>query len=283
MITELFDFITETETPEMADVLTSAHKALDRIGLVGSDERFRELLNTEELYEKGATIILIKRLTQDMLIELITQHGVIPDVEHADIETCTLLLNGILDLQDYEVATDITDCVQDGISTEEQFAQMLELVTPWHAETLVLCVESVSDAFIKRVCAFYKDQAYDGISLEQEAPTDVSDAAARLRRYIKFLENKQLLVMELIDGGLRVGFPLAIYLRTYGDDIAGMEPKRAAEELVALSIISADAQSTPQEAVREIIEDFISSLDQITRIDSAIRDIVLRFGRYEEA
>lgn len=283
MITELNDFINQTETPEMADVLTSAHKTLNRIGLVGYEERFRELLNMEEQYSKGDLAILIRRRTQDMLIELITQHGVIPEASQADIESLTVLLNGILDLQEYETYKDITDCVQDGISTEEQFAQMLELVTPWHAESLLELVESVSDAFIKRICDFYKDKDYDGISMEQEAPTELSDAAARFRRYLKFMENKPLLVMELIDGGLRIGYPLAIYLRTYGDEIAGLEPKRAAEELVALSIISADAQSTPQEAIREIIEEFVSSLDQITRIDSAIRDIVLRFGRYEEA
>lgn len=282
MVPELKDFINQTETPEMADVLVTAHATLDRIGLVGYDERFRELINTEEMYAKGDTVVLLRNLTQDIQIEIITQHGVIPQAD-CSIEQLDMLIGGLLDIQDYEVYTDVTDCVQDGVSSEEQFAQMLELVTPWPAETLLDLLESVSDAAIKRICEYYKEKLYNGVSMEEQPNTVLDDTAETLRRYGKFLEGKELLVFDLIKGGLRIGYPLAIYLRTYGDEIAGMEPKRAAEELIGLTIISADAKSTPQEAIREIIDEFVASLDSITRIDSAVKDIVLRFERYEKA
>lgn len=281
MTPELESFIIQNETPEAADVLTAAQRTFDRIGAVGYDERFRELLETSEILEMGGTIIAIRNLTQDIQIELLCQQGVIPESD-CSLEQLDLLLNGLLDIQNYEVFVEITDCVQDGNSTEESLALMLELVTPWPSETLYQLLDSVSDGCIRRIQAIGKEQLYNGIAVEQEAPV-LDEQAETLRRYSRFLDRKDLLVLELISTGLRLGYPLAIYLRTYGNEVAGLEPRQCAEELIGLALVSSDAQSTPREAIKEVLDQFVSSLDQITRIDAAIKDTLLRFERYEKA
>lgn len=282
MIQELEDFIRDNTQFEFAEVLLAAHRTFVAYGAVGSDERFREILNTNEHVEMGGTIIIIRNLTQDIQLELLTQQGVIPEAD-CSIEQLDILLNGLLGIQDYETDTDLLDCIQDGNSTEETLALMLELVTPWPSETLYLLMESVSDGCIKRIKSLVDRKLYNGVALEQEPPKEVDETAARLRDYVAFLGGKEIMVMNLIDGGLRLGYPLAIYLRTYGNEIAGLAPADAAAELVGMALISGDAKTTPQAAISEIIDEFISSLDQITRIDTAIKDILLRFERHEKA
>jgi hypothetical protein len=282
MLPELKDYVVSASTPELADSLQEAHAALERIGLEGHEESFRSLLMTDDTVELGSNINRIKDLTFQYQVDIVTQHGVIP-VDDISLDALSLIINAFKDIEEYETAADILNCVQDGVDPEEQLALMFELVTPWFCDNLMELFESVSTGCIKRICEFFNERERNGVAMEEEPPTQVRDAVVKLRNFVEFLEGKELLTMDLVSGGLRVGYPFAVYLRTYGNDLEAMEPKRAAEELIAMAFISGDAHSTPQEAVREIIDEFVSSLDKITRIDAAIKDIILRFNRYEKA
>lgn len=281
MLPELREYIVSSATSELSDVLDDAHNALERIGLEGYDEQFNILLNINDEVDAGTTLSSIVELTKGFQINVVQEHGigVQPDVL---VEELTMLINALKDLQDYESPTDILDCIQDGVQPEEQLAEMLELVSPYFAERYLEMFETVSEFAIKRIAQLFNEAERNGVAMESEPPVEVADAAHRLRNFVAFLEGKELTTMELVQNGLRVGYPLSVYLKTYGTDIDGMEPKRAAEELVAICLISSDANDQPREAVKEIIDEFVSSLDKITRIDAAIKDISLRFFRYEQ-
>ena len=282
MLPELRDYLVGATTSELFDVLEDAHKVMERIGLQGTEARFTELLNLDDTVEHGATLGAIVELTRGFLIDIVTEHGIIPQFDIL-LEELVMLINSILDIQDYEIPTDILDCIQDGVQPEEQLAEMLELVSPWFAERYLEMFDSVATNCIDRIRAFFNERDRNGVAMEQEPPTQVRDAVVNLRNFVEFLENKQLIVMELVEGGLRVGYPLQVYLRTYGDDLDSLDPKRAAEELIAMCLISGDSQSNPRESIRGIVDDFVASLDRITLIDAAIKDILLRFSRYEKA
>ena len=281
MLPELRDYIVATATSEMSDVLEDAHGSLERIGLEGYDEQFNILLNINDEVDASTTLSSIVELTKGFQLNVVAEHGigVQPDIL---VEELTMLINALKDIQDYESPTDILDCIQDGVVPEEQLAQMLELVSPYFAERYLEMFETVSEFSIKRIAQYFNEAERNGVAMEAEPPTEVNDAAHRLRNFVAFLEGKELTTMELVTNGLRVGYPLSVYLKTYGEDIDAMEPKRAAEELVAICLISSDANDQPREAVKEIIDEFVSSLDKITRIDAAIKDISLRFFRYEQ-
>lgn len=278
---ELRDYIVASATSELSDVLEDAHAALEKIGLEGYNEQFNILLNINDEVDASTTLSSIVELTKAFLINVVAEHGigVQPDIL---VEELTMLVNALKDLQDYENPTDILDCIQDGVQPEEQLATMLELVSPYFAERYLEMFETVSEFSIKRIAQLFNEAERNGVAMEEAPPTEIRDSAVRLRHYVEFLEGKELTTMELVSNGLRVGYPLSVYLKTYGADIDGMEPKRAAEELVAICLISSDANDQPREAVKEIIDEFVSSLDKITRIDAAIKDISLRFFRYEQ-
>ena len=282
MLPELREFLASATTPELLDVIEEANQAFDNIGLEGYSDNYLQVLMASDQMDQGEAVSTIVSITDGMLRQILNEHGITVD-SATTTDVLSKLVSGVMAIQDYEGVAEIQGIVADDCSTEEMLANLMELVTELHAETYLTVLEFVNPFFISRlkevieVCEAATEQP------EAEPPVEIMEKTKKLVSFVKFLERPKLDIMEHLSAGLRVGYPMSIYLNALGPDIEQMDPKKAAQELLAIAFISGDAQHTPREAVSERIDNFVSSLERITEIDAHMRDILLRFERYEQA
>lgn len=280
MLPELRDFLVESATPDQLDLIEGATSALGTIGLEQYQEGYLDILMTNESFDAGESVQAIFNLTEQMLRSVLKEHGVVC-VDDTDIEVQTKLVEGIVALQNYEMAQDLIDCVQEDQTSEEIFANMLRLVTEYYPEQFLTQLAFVNPYLIKKIKELAQGQHEDEVDYVDAPPLHTVEQTRNIQRYIRFMENTELDVIRHVRAGLRLGYPFDVYIRAMELDLEQLEPKRVAQELVALALISGDAQAAPSEFVKENIDRFISSIDKITQIQIALNDILVRFERYE--
>jgi hypothetical protein len=57
-----------------------------------------------------------------------------------------------------------------------------------------------------------------------------------------------------------------------------MEAKYIANELVGMCMISSDASDNPRAAIAAHLEQYVSDMDKITKIDLAVGDLLLKLA-----
>lgn len=278
MLPELRDFLAESATPEQLDLIEGAIGAIDGIGLENYKDTYTELLMTNETRDAGETILAIHDYTEQVLGQILQEHGIVISDE-TTILMMTKIVEGIMSLQDYECPQDLLDLIADDATTEENLAVLLQQVTEYYAETYMSVLEFVNPYLIKRL----KDNVQrdsDNQPAEDVNPLE-AEQIERLKKYVRFLSGSDNTIIDHVRSGLSLGYPLSTYVRSLGLNIEQMPPKRCAQELIAMALISSDAYQKPDESITTIIDHFISSIDQITQITIAMRDILVRFERYE--
>jgi hypothetical protein len=273
MLDVLQTYLDDAATPEMRDSLVAAHNTLERVGLSNYEQGFEELLMIDGDTDHGGTIDSICELTKQLLFQALKQHTVLLTTE-ATVDTAVMFVNGILDLQDYsDIHTVYNIANQPGLP-EEVFAELMRLVTPKNTDELLYEIQSVNALLIDRVKEMAsplsgEDPDTDHLIWEQKHIT-------YLNRFLILAGTDQLHVIKAIkEDGLNVGYPFAVYIKLLGRDLENMSPAQAARELLAMAYISSDGMETPQIVIKANVDNYISHIDAITKIDIEIGKLLL--------
>lgn len=273
MLDILREYLSEAAPPAVKDAVEAAHQAFERVQLPAYEEGFEELLLTDDTNDTGGTVDSIIRLTQQLQSKILAEHGIVLH-EDTSLEVGTILIEGLVDLPDYGDPDRVWQTASMDGSTEEVFAELMALVTPYPVEEVLVAVESVSTTLITRV----KDVVP---SPEERALSDADRATQRnylhrLQGFCQLIDNSQLKIVALLQQGLDVGFPLATYADTIGRDLESLSPEAAAHELIAMAIVSSDCSNNIAAGVQQQLDHYIANLNLITRITIVVRDLVVK-------
>ena len=266
MLDVLNDYLKETTTPELREMVESAHASFERIGLEHFNDGFEQILMLDGDTDHGGTVTSVVDLTDQLLRQLLLEHEVVvgPDTS---IDIMTAMVNGLLDLQDYEIKEDILRIADMASNPVEKFVELLTLVTPYAVEELLLDVESVGASLITRLREMY-DRGTEEINEEEQ--TRLQQYIDRFTAFQRYLHSPKLHIVEMLKDGMQPGYPFITYAALIGRELESMQPERAAQELLSIALVSSDGHDNPRAIIQNNIDHFIADLNKVTKIDVKI-------------
>lgn len=275
MLDILRDYLASAATPEMLAAVEQAHAVFDEINLENFEEKFEEILMTDDGSDLGSTVTNIVSLTNSLQAQILLEHG----VELAPVEirtsTTTELIRGLIDIQDYEDHDTVISTLSVGGNPEEVFCELLQLVTSKTADEWLQYVDRADRALLARIGQLHTttiDPAYrlDANKLRIEG----------LREFCRLTGGDNLYVLTILRSGVDVGFSFKVYV---DPALESLPARQAARELIAASFVCSDSANNPRATIKNHVQDHISSLDKITAIDVEISKILLDFNNRQKA
>ena len=281
MLDILQEFCGDSMTPELSDSVKEAVKAFDRIGRENYEDGYTDILLSDDTVDTGTTSAEICALTKSIQHQILEEHGIFIH-ENTLISRLTVYINGIKDIEVYDNRDLILRTCDLETNSEEVFAELLALVTPFTVEDLLPDIDSVSEYFVKRLKQYLIDSSGGDVSGVEQ--TETLKYITLLKKFIAFTGNDQLRVVELLKMGLPAGYPFTIYAERLNRVLEEMKPEFAAQELFAMALLSEDGYQNPQAIILDNLETYVSSIDHATAITSVVSDYQVRFmGRSQNA
>lgn len=281
---ELRIYLLDNSSPEVYDLMTNAMAILDDLYPVDIHNKYLELImiqdtNGNELIGDIDVLESILLLTKHYLNKILNEHGIIVN-EDIPISKLIILVEAMIDIQDYEDTDTILNIINLEIAQEEKIAEILSLITPIDQSEILLELESVDTTLIDRLKEFI---CRDIVVAEQEV--DISDDSKYLneiKSFSSFTQGRDLIAMKLIESGVKPGYLFNVYLNMVSDDIQQLDPTIIATELLAFCFISLDGFSNPKATVAKHLESIVSDMRLITRIDIKLNEILSKYLIYKE-
>jgi hypothetical protein len=258
--------------PHMTSLIKDAFAVFERAELPNYEDGFVEMLMVGDNADITTTVDKIVHHVLELQNEILQQHEV-RLIDSATMATHTLFITALLDIEKYGDIAMLykTACLNN--HPNEVFAEIVALVSHKSADELLPEIESVSMALIGKI----KDMC-------ESVPEPLSEAEAYVRqhyidnlnKFLDFIGTRELFIVEVIVAGVDPGYTFLTYLNFIGKDLENKTNEKAAHELIAAAIISEDGCHNPSNIIQKNIENYISDLDRITRINIIITDLLLK-------
>jgi hypothetical protein len=276
MLDILDDYLGSTVTPELKEAIRHAHELFDKIGLDTYERDFEELLMTADEMDSHAAVDNVVQLTRAIQFKLLREHGVLIN-EDAVISRLNVYIDAILRIPDYDNPAAMFSILSLEHDPIEIAAEMFALVSGKTPEDLLPDMEAVDAQLFQLIV--------ERIDTQEASDTEEVHAfkQARIAAYKHYLETCQitrLKLAHLLEHGMAVGHPVLVYLNLIGRDFDEMEAEPVAIELVAMCLISSDANENPRDAISKYLEYFISDLDKITKVTLIVNNLLLKVSRH---
>ncbi|BDD79877.1 hypothetical protein [Burkholderia phage FLC9] len=281
MLDILRDYLVEATTPENVDLIEKAHDAFDRIGLPDYTPGFEQLLMINDESDEGDTLGGIMDLTRSLADNILQQHA-IRVMEDASIAVRTEFIDALVDLQNAsDHVPDILRIVGQEHSPEELFSELVALVGTNEAEHYLVDLEYVSQALIDKIKERAESMEFGTTEEDDQEREFREERIAKFNRFMHFLLDPELAIAGLVHKGIDAGYPFVLYTNLIGREFEGMDPVLAAQNLLGMAFYSGDGFGQPTQIIKQHLEDLVSDVDVITKIDIALNDNLVRFAAYE--
>lgn len=282
MLNILHDYLIEATSPENVDAIENAHLAFDRIGLQDYTPGFEQLLMVNDDADEGDTLAGIIDLTRSLSDGIFQQHSITLSDE-SSLATRTEFINALVDLQQ---ATDhIPDilkiCAQQH-DPEELFAELVALVGTHEAEHYLVDLAYVSPALISRIAEVATAQEFATVDEDDDAREYREVRIAKFNRFMHFILDPELAFAKLVHQGIDAAYPFALYANMIGREFEELDPVVAAQNLLGMAFYSDDGFQSPLATIKSNIEQLISDVDIVTKVDIALSDLLVRFQALED-
>lgn len=275
MLDVLRSYLSEAATPELKAALEQSQELFERIELPEFESGYEELLATDGEVEHGATLPAIVELTRELQQKILVDHG-IRLTNEATVAVLNQVIEGVLDLPDYEDTDAMVQLCNMEVPAQEVFAELMALVTTLSTEEVLVYVDSVDQALIDAIRQHARTFSNEVINAAAEG---YSVHVERLTQFCELIGTRDLSVLDGVKMGLRLGLPFVTYADMVGRELETMSVDKASYELVAMALASSDGTNNPKTVIKDNLEHYISSIDMITKIDVKVTDILLGLQR----
>jgi hypothetical protein len=279
MLTVLADYLSDAATPETKESIRRAHELFDAYGMETYEEGFIEILMTDGDADTGVSLQSIIQLTRTLQYQILEQHGLIIS-EDASVSTLNIFLHGLRLIPDYDNASSLMSFLTMTGDPQEILAECIALVTGTSADVLIGEMKNADPKILQTMV-----EQLDQMTIV-ETDEQLVLKRHRIARYKLFIEGSQIKHLKLaylLENGMDVGHPFMVYLNLIGQDFDEMEAQAIANELIAMCVISSDASNNPRAAITDHIEQFVSDINKITKIDILVNDLLLKLNHNEKA
>lgn len=270
-------FLVENSSNEVHDLIMSAFEILDNMYPVDIHNKFLDLVMTEEDND-GNTLTYIINLVTHYLKQILINHELIVS-DDIDLTRLINIVNALLDIQDYEDTDVILDILHLEIDNEEKIAEILSLVCPMDQSELLLEIESVSESLLSKLKEFV---VRDSVVISDVVNLPADKYIAEIKLFEEFSKNDNLICAGMLKSNVLPGYAFSVYANIIGSDLEAIPIDQAAQELVAMALISSDGHSNPKLVINKNIEQYVSDMRKITQIDIKVTNILLDYQYFKD-
>lgn len=274
MLDILDDYLSDAASPELKESIRAAHELFDRYGLETYEQGFEEILLTDDQVDTGKTLHDIYDLTRSLQFKILAEHQLVID-EDAAPSVLNVFLDALKRLENYDNPDAIFGILAQPKDSEELISECVAQVCGLDASQVHKHVTSCGQALLQAIVRGL-DQTH--FAQSDEEIVSKRERVERYKRFIQVADIKQLKVAYLLEHGMDVGHAVRVYLNIIGNDFDEMEARYIANELVAMCLISSDASDNPRAAVSQYLEQYVSDLDKLTKVDLAVGELLLKLA-----
>jgi len=276
MLDILDDYLSGVTTPELKQAIRHAHELFDRYGLDTYEKDFEEFLMTGDQADTGRVVQDTYDLTRSLQFKILEEHQLVID-ENAAPSVLNIFLEGLLRLPEYDNPDALYGILMQPLDAMELISECIALVMGRSADHLHQYVRNCGAALLQQVVRNLDQKHF------AQSDEEIVAKRERVQAYKDFLavaQIKQLKIAYLLEHGLDVGHPVMIYLNLIGQDFEEMEASYIANELVAMCLISSDANTNPRQVVTDHLEKFVSDMNKITKVDLVVGELLLKLSAH---
>lgn len=277
MLDILDTFLNNSASPELKSLIKEAIDIFDKIGYTGTESLYNEKLMNSDNEDLNDTLLSILSVTKDAQIDILLAHDIKVNKD-IPFDIANALIDGIINIETHENKNEILNIISANLSTEETFAEIIELLTGKNADELLLHIESVGQQTIEATKYLLIQKSVND-DVEEKDNEDMNKSIVLVKKFYNYLKGRKLLISKLLNDGMDIGLKFATYASILGRDLEELTPTVAAEELIGMALISIDGVNNPRAIIKENIDKYISNLDTITKIDIAIGNILLELQK----
>lgn len=275
MLEDLETFLRNNASPEFAGMLEDADKVLNRLGIVSHETGIIQQLMY--INEKGIdlTRIGIAEVYNERLDHAIIQHGIV--LNTSDMVIKTDIVNGLLDIQNYEDADAISRIINSDDDPEGILSELLALVTAHDATDYHQVIVEVNPNLLSMLEILTADDIVEG---------GISRVIDELRK--RTLWWTQLFpkshAARLIADKTMLGLAVEAYLAMLSvEQIQAFEndSKVAGIELLGLLFISNTRDGQLRTKLSDLLDNTFSDLEHIIAANDTIDPILMEYLKRE--
>ena len=236
-----------------------------------------DLAMSSDLYDPSEVAVRYNTIMYNYLAQVLEQHDVKMS-DDATLEDAVVLCEAILLMQDWDDHDAILRILENIASNEEKIAEVVYTVTTKSMESVMLIVESVSDAFIAKLVEFHNKEAQD----DTEAGTTNDVLLQQLKIAVKYYEGNAI-IFKMINSGVPVGASLQFYMNMYAPYISQIPRETLAKELHCMLLTAEDSYGSVVSKFSEISDWIFDDLNEITKLNTELIRESQKFNTYKLA
>lgn len=269
----LRNFLIDNVTPELRDSITTALVQFDELNIEDYQLEYESILLCDNDLDINEVPTKILSLTIQYQQEILRAHGItLNDV--TSIRNNNIIIDALLDLPDYSDKELILRTVELDLNSNEVCAELLSLVCNLSVDELLILIEDVDTSFIGKVKSIFEE---DPVEYTEEELLIREKCITTYKRYMGYVQ-APLQLTKFISNGIGIGHPFAVYANLYGSDLEAFTVEIASMELLGIALISSDGYLNPISAIKANLNNYISDMDKLTKIDIKIGQLLIGFN-----
>ena len=269
MFDNLATYLDMVVLPERKAVLMRSCELLDKVGCMTLQDDLENLLSMGENQDTQMLLNEIQDILSGAFEAKLAEFGI--KVHSGDLKFKSLLLETLIILPDFEMFETIAVICESDDSNEEKLASLAEVVGFLEWGSVMENIESVNSTTIQR---FYE---LAGTALEAKEVTMDSSVVEPIRKRLKAFFSKRpntLVQTAIVEGGFKIGMPLAVVVEAFDNLIAPLQPAKAVEEITAVVLASDVLDGEVQAKITTTIEDIFHDIDYLSAASAEVLKIM---------
>lgn len=195
--------------------------------------------------------------------------------QDADLSKLISILEGLVLLPDYEDKDSVYGIIESGESSNEIFADLIELVTDLHENEVMQVITAVPSELFTRLMESVDPQGDSNPSGDEQTNRALIE---KLKAYRDYTPNKDNFGFRLIRNGYAIGSEFHHYHAAFGTELDTMQDIDAVtDELLTLFYISSDAYLNPLQFYTDNSATIFSDDKRITKVYGMIKNRIAQF------
>lgn len=275
MFVMLKNYLSEVLTPQATDVYVRAAKTLSGYGYIEFEAHIGDLLQLTGGHDETHIITSIEGVLLKSYYNLLDSFGVY--LNSADVVQMTEYVDALMGLTNYGDPQAILDIIQSTDDSNEAFAEILSLISPYTTEDILLTVDEVSPMLINQI---HEEMEQLEENLSTEIIGDITDATGeflnivrkRLHAYMYLPGNSDLLIGQAIANGMRVFLDFDSYISQANADLIKIhDVSQLAREVLAMALASNTPNDEVVDTAVDCLPEFIVDMVTLSRGENVIR------------
>ena len=282
MIEMLREYLGGVMSPEAGDVFLNASRQLEEAGFLEHQHHLAELMSLADNFDTTYLTTSIESTLMRAYYEVIGSFGIY--LQEASLNQLVDIFTAMYQLGNYGDPQSVVDIVNGTEDAEEALAEVLSMLTDHDVSDLLIVIEDVTPSLMRNIVE-KMEQLEENVQAElgaddPEVGEFLNYVRARLHAYLTQPHANNLIISHDIALGMTVLLPFDTYISQAEDTLSRVrDPIQLGREILAMALASSLQDEDILSLVSETLQEFVSDIVTITRVEDTIRTDMAEVSR----